>query len=112
MYYNDYTLMVKIRLKREGRRNVPLYRIVIADARRARDGKYLEMVGHYNPKTKHLTLNLERVEYWLSKGAQPTETTKRLISRYKKQIKSETVQENLDVIRSENEQGGDHERTN
>ncbi|MCS7258021.1 MAG: 30S ribosomal protein S16 [candidate division WOR-3 bacterium] len=103
--------MVKIRLKRIGRKNAPLYRIVVADSRRARDGKYLETVGHYNPKTKHLSLNLERVDYWLSKGAQATETTKRLITRYKNQTKPQTVQETLGGIRSENEQGGDHEGT-
>jgi len=98
--------MVKIRLKRVGRRNVPLYRIVVIDSKRARDGKYLEAVGYYNPKTKHLTLNKERVEYWLSKGAQPTNTTKRLISRYTKQTKPQTAQEETGLIRAESELGG------
>lgn len=77
--------MVKIRLKRIGQRNRPFYRIVVADSRRSRDGKYIEAVGYYNPKTKHLTINKERVEYWLSKGAQPTDTAKRLYTRYIKQ---------------------------
>lgn len=79
--------MVKIRLKRIGRRHVSLYRIVVADSRRSRDGKYLESVGYYNPKSKQLTLNKERVDYWLSKGAQATATTKRLITRHTKQTK-------------------------
>jgi small subunit ribosomal protein S16 len=79
--------VVKIRLKRIGRRHIPLYRIVVIDSKRSRDGKYLEAVGYYNPKTKHLTLNKERVDYWLSKGAQATDTTKRLITRHTKQTK-------------------------
>lgn len=95
--------MVKIRLKRVGRRHIPLYRIVVADSRRARDGKYLEAIGYYNPKTKQLTLNKERVEYWLSKGAQPTDTTKRLISRFTKQTKPQTAQETSGEIRAESE---------
>ncbi len=77
--------MVKIRLKRIGQRNRPFYRIVVADSRRSRDGKYIEAVGYYNPKTKQLTINKQRVEYWLSKGAQPTDTAKRLYTRYIKQ---------------------------
>ncbi|MEO0091123.1 MAG: 30S ribosomal protein S16 [candidate division WOR-3 bacterium] len=80
--------MVKIRLKRIGQRNRPFYRIVVADSRRSRDGKYIESVGYYNPKTKHLTLNKERVEYWLSKGAQATDTAKRLYTRYIKQTQT------------------------
>lgn len=95
--------MVKIRLKRVGRRHIPLYRIVVADSRRARDGKYLEVVGYYNPKTKHLTLNKERVGYWMSKGAQPTDTTKRLITRHTKQTEPQTAQEDLGSARTESE---------
>lgn len=97
--------MVKIRLKRVGRRNVPLYRIVVTDSRRSRDGKYLEAVGYYNPKSKHLTLNKERVDYWLSKGAQATDTTKRLITRHTKQTKPLTAQE-TGSIRAESQVGG------
>jgi len=97
--------VVKIRLKRVGRRNVPLYRIVVTDSRRSRDGKYLEAVGYYNPKSKHLTLNKERVDYWLSKGAQATDTTKRLITRHTKQTKPLTAQE-TGSIRAESQVGG------
>jgi len=97
--------VVKIRLKRVGRRNVPLYRIVVTDSRRSRDGKYLEAVGYYNPKSKQLSLNKERVDYWLSKGAQATDTTKRLITRHTKQTKPLTAQE-TGLIRAESEVGG------
>ncbi|MCX7784627.1 MAG: 30S ribosomal protein S16 [candidate division WOR-3 bacterium] len=86
--------MVKIRLKRIGQRNRPFYRIVVADSRRSRDGKYIESVGYYNPKTKHLTLNKQRVEYWLSKGAQATDTAKRLYARYIKQTQTLDAGEN------------------
>lgn len=101
--------MVKIRLKRVGRRNVPLYRIVAADSRRSRDGKYLEAVGYYNPKSKQLSLNKERVDYWLSKGAQATNTTKRLITRHTKQTKPLETQEGAPdsgSIRAESQLGG------
>ncbi len=101
--------MVKIRLKRIGRRNVPLYRIVATDSRRARDGKYLESVGYYNPKSKQLTLNKQRVDYWLSKGAQATDTTKRLITRYTKQTKPQETQEGAPdsgSIQAESQLGG------
>ncbi len=68
--------MVKIRLKRLGAKNSPAYRIVVADARSPRDGRFIEEVGSYSPlrQAPNFTLKLDRVEYWLSKGAQPTET--------------------------------------
>ncbi len=74
--------MVKIRLKRMGKRKQPYYRIVVIDSRRSRDGKYIESVGHYNPRDKKLIVNKERVEYWLSKGAQASNTAGRLWRRY------------------------------
>ena len=69
---------VRIRLQRFGRRNLPFYRIVVADSRAPRDGRFLENVGTYNPiafedKMKEITANGERVKYWLSNGAQPSE---------------------------------------
>lgn len=73
--------MVKIRLKRTGQRGRPHYRIVVIDSRRARDGKYIEALGHYNPRDKALVLNQERADYWLSKGAQTTDTAGRLLRR-------------------------------
>ena len=73
--------MVKIRLRRMGAPKQPTYRIVAADARAPRDGRFLEILGHYNPRTDPATLEVheERVRYWLSQGAQPTEAVKRLL---------------------------------
>ncbi|WP_215744338.1 30S ribosomal protein S16 [Mesomycoplasma hyorhinis] len=73
--------MVKIRLKRMGSKFNPVYKIVIADARAARDGKFIEAVGHYNPKTKETKLNKEVILNWLSLGAVPTETVKTLLKK-------------------------------
>ena len=68
-------MAVKIRLKRMGKIRTPFYRIVIADARAKRDGRVIEEIGTYNPKTDPLTINVnsERAQYWLGVGAQPTE---------------------------------------
>ena len=69
-------MAVKIRLKRMGKIRTPFYRIVIADSRTKRDGRVIEEVGTYNPKTEPSTIhvNSERVQYWLGVGAQPTES--------------------------------------
>ncbi|UCF71322.1 MAG: 30S ribosomal protein S16 [candidate division WOR-3 bacterium] len=75
--------MVKIRLTRIGRNNVPIYRVVVTDSKKARDGEYIEKVGHYDPRKKELNLNRDRIEYWISKGAQPTNTVAKLIARAK-----------------------------
>ena len=73
--------MVKIRLRRTGAKKKPHYRVVIADARAPRDGRFIEIVGHYNPRTDPVTFNVQedRVLYWLSVGAQPTDPVKRLL---------------------------------
>jgi small subunit ribosomal protein S16 len=76
--------MVRIRLKRIGQRNRPFYRIVVTEGMRSRDGKYIESIGHYNPRDKALVVNKERADYWLSKGAQPSDTAKRLLRRQAK----------------------------
>ncbi|ACF14913.1 ribosomal protein S16 [Chloroherpeton thalassium ATCC 35110] len=75
--------MVKIRLRRIGRKKLPIYQIVAADARARRDGRFLEVLGRYEPTRKphQLTFNRERLMYWLSVGAQPTDTAKALIRR-------------------------------
>ncbi len=83
--------MVKIRLKRMGKRKQPYYRIVVIDSRRSRDGKYIESVGHYNPRDKKLIVNKERVEYWLSKGAQPSNTASRLWKRHLTSVSSDAI---------------------
>lgn len=74
-------MAVKIRLARVGSKKNPVYRVVIADARAPRDGKFLEIVGRYNPQTEPSTIEIdeERVRDWLSKGAQPTDPVKRLL---------------------------------
>jgi small subunit ribosomal protein S16 len=65
-----------------GLRNRPAYRVVVIDSRKARDGKYMESVGHYDPRTKLLDLKTERIEHWVSRGAQTSDTVGRLVSRY------------------------------
>jgi small subunit ribosomal protein S16 len=74
-------LAVKLRLTRVGSKKNPVYRIVAADSRSPRDGKFLEIVGRYNPQTDPSTieLNEERIKDWLSKGAQPSATVQRLL---------------------------------
>jgi small subunit ribosomal protein S16 len=76
--------MVRIRLKRIGQRNRPFYRIVVTEGTRSRDGKYIEALGHYNPRDKALVLNRDRADFWLTRGAQPSDTAKRLLHRHAK----------------------------
>jgi len=76
-------MSVKIRLRRTGRKKQPLFRIVIADSRSPRDGKFIEVVGQYSPRQGDNALNLktERVNHWLDNGAQPTDTVRSLLRR-------------------------------
>jgi small subunit ribosomal protein S16 len=71
----------KIRLARVGSKKNPIYRVVVADSRSPRDGRFLEIVGRYNPQTTPSTIDIdvERVRDWISKGAQPTDPVKRLL---------------------------------
>lgn len=73
--------MIKLRLRRMGAKKKPSYRIVVADARSKRDGRFIEIVGQYNPLTEPSTIVLdgERARYWLSQGAQPTERVAKLL---------------------------------
>ena len=75
--------MVKIRLKRMGMKKEPFYRIVVADSRTPRDGRFIEEIGYYNPVSNPVELKIdeERAKYWLSVGAQPTETTRSLLNK-------------------------------
>lgn len=75
--------MVRIRLRRVGAKKQPSYRIVVADAEAPRDGRFIEIIGHYNPRTEPETLHVEkeRALYWLSQGAQPSEAVERLLRR-------------------------------
>jgi small subunit ribosomal protein S16 len=74
---------VKLRLQRGGKKKQPIYRIVAADGRFKRDGRFLEKVGSYNPNTDPMTIDLKepRIMYWLGVGAQPTDTVRNLLSR-------------------------------
>jgi small subunit ribosomal protein S16 len=74
-------MAVRIRLTRVGARNNPIWRVVAADKRSPRDGRFLEVLGHYNPQTDPSTIEIdeERVRSWLSRGAQPSNTVKRLL---------------------------------
>lgn len=76
-------MATKIRLQRFGRKNYAFYQIVIADSRAPRDGKFIERIGSYNPNTNPATIDLkfDRALYWLQVGAQPTDTTRMILSR-------------------------------
>lgn len=78
--------MVSIRLRREGSLNNPYYRIVVADSRGPRDGKFIEQIGTYDPKKKdkNFALALDRAEYWISKGAKPSETVASFVRKSRK----------------------------
>ena len=75
--------MVKIRLKRMGMKGAPTYRVVVADARSPRDGRIIENIGWYNPRTEpsSININADRAKHWLSVGAQPTESVVSLLIR-------------------------------
>jgi small subunit ribosomal protein S16 len=75
--------MLKIRLRRTGARGQPSYRVVIVDSRAPRDGAFVEIIGNYNPRTEPATISIqeERALYWLKQGAQPTDTTARLLGK-------------------------------
>jgi small subunit ribosomal protein S16 len=74
--------MVKIRLRRMGAKKQPTYRFVVADVRSPRDGRFLEILGHYNPRTepKTLVVNQEKAKEWIAKGAQPSDPVRRLFA--------------------------------
>ena len=73
--------MVKMRLFRMGDKKNPIYRVVVADSRKAATGEYIDCIGHYNPGTTpaQVTINVELAKEWIAKGAQPTETVKTLL---------------------------------
>ena len=76
--------MIAIRLRRAGSKKRPFFRVVVADSRAARDSSFVEILGHYNPRTKPalVDVNKERVAYWMSKGAQPSDSVRTLIARH------------------------------
>jgi small subunit ribosomal protein S16 len=73
--------LLKIRLRRTGQKHQPSYRVVVADKDSPRDGRFVEILGHYNPRTEPVTFEVkeDRVRHWVSVGAQPTETVHRLL---------------------------------
>jgi small subunit ribosomal protein S16 len=79
-------MAVSIRLRREGAKNRPYFKVVVADKRSPRDGKFIEIIGTYDPKRpgENSTLKLDRAEYWIARGAQPSDTVRSLIKKNKK----------------------------
>ncbi len=75
--------MLRIRLARTGAKKKPSYRVVVIDRERARDGRFVEILGHYNPRRNppELVLNQERTSYWLGRGAQPSETVQSFLKK-------------------------------
>lgn len=88
--------MVTIRLARHGSKKNPFYHIGVAERAAARDGRFVERLGFYNPvaqgQSEGLRIDLERVDYWLSVGAQPTDVARKLISRARRQAATATEQ--------------------
>ena len=76
-------MAVKLRLKRMGAKKRPFYRLVVADSRAPRDGRFIEIIGHYNPIVDpiELVVDTEKAQDWISKGAQPSDTVKRLLKQ-------------------------------
>ncbi|MBR2335723.1 MAG: 30S ribosomal protein S16 [Clostridia bacterium] len=75
--------MVKMRLRRMGAKKAPFYRVVVADSRYPRDGRFIEEIGYYNPTTEpsEIKIDADKAKDWLAKGAQPTETVKVLLKK-------------------------------
>ena len=76
-------MSVKIRLKRMGMKKMPFYRVVVADERAPRDGRFIEEIGYYNPMTEPATIKIdtEKAQQWLKNGAQPTDTARTLLKK-------------------------------
>ena len=76
--------MVAIRLRRAGSKKRPFFRVVVTDSRTARDSSFVEILGHYNPRSKPAVVQVdkERVDFWLKKGAQPSDSVRTLIRRH------------------------------
>ena len=83
-------MAVSIRLRREGAKNSPYFKVVVADKRSPRDGKFIEIIGTYDPKKPgdNSTLKMDRAEYWIARGAQPSDTVRSLIKKTKKRTAS------------------------
>jgi len=79
-------MAVSIRLRREGSLNNPYYKVVVADQRSPRDGKFIELVGNYDPKKAgdNANVDLSRIDYWIQNGAQPSDTVRSIIKKARK----------------------------
>ena len=98
-------MAVKLRLRRMGKKKQPIYKIVVADARSPRDGRFLEALGLYNPLTNPHTVDIkeDRILYWLSNGAQPTNTVKSLLREKGIILKNDLIKRGLDEEKIESE---------
>ena len=74
-------MAVKMRLRRMGAKKAPTYRVVIADSRSPRDGRFIEEIGYFNPKSDELKIDAEKAKKWIANGAQPTDTVKALLKK-------------------------------
>ncbi len=88
-------MAVKLRLRRMGKKKQPIYKVVAADARSPRDGKFIEAIGLYNPKTEPATVDIkeDRALYWLNAGAQPTDTVKNILTHQGILLKKDLMSE-------------------
>lgn len=85
-------MAVKIRIARAGKKKAPFYRIVVADSRSRRDGRFIEHVGTYNPVNHEIVkFHADRIEYWLSQGAEETDTVKRIHKQYRQTAAKEVA---------------------
>ena len=96
-------MAVKLRLRRMGKKKQPIYKVVAADARSPRDGKFLEAVGIYNPLTNPHTIDLkeDRINYWLDNGAQPTDTVNSLLKQKGINLKRDIAKRKLPEEKAE-----------
>lgn len=87
-------MAVKIRLRRMGQKHAPFYRVVVADSRSPRDGKFIETIGTYDPMQKgtNYEFKMDRIEYWLSTGAQPSETVYNLIKKARRAAEAKAAE--------------------
>ena len=74
-------MAVKMRLRRMGAKKAPTYRVVVADSRFPRDGRFIEEIGYFNPKSDELKIDAEKAKKWIANGAQPTDTVKALLKK-------------------------------
>lgn len=88
--------MLAIRLSRKGRKGRPFYRVVVAEKTAPRDGRFVEIVGYYNPVPDPdvIVLKKDRIAYWIQKGAQPTEAVRKLVARARRREKSQEENNN------------------